>query len=79
MTDDPRSEWGEGFFFDSRQSIFKFEDHSLERGPFSPSPLAGEGGGEGKTHRLHVHLNPPHQREENCWLFSWFAGDGVAV
>jgi len=28
----------------------------------SPSPLAGEGGGEGETYHVHPHLNPPPSR-----------------
>ena len=41
---------------------------------FSPSPLAGEGGGEGGYTSAPPPQSFPVKGEEDCWLFSWFEG-----
>jgi hypothetical protein len=35
----------------------------VENNPIIPSPLAGEGGGEGDYTYVHPHLNPPPSRD----------------
>jgi len=48
----------------------------LENNPLSPSPLVGEGGGEGETYHDHPHLNPrPSRGRTIVGKFSFLVGD----